>query len=131
MARFLLDENLPARAARLMSSFGYPMLAVGEIPELPRGSSDASIADWCGRHDVVWITVDRGILKDEAIVAAMIGSRTSVLLIPGKGMNARDYLRLLVNGCDRWERAIRDSRGPLRARIRRGGSLTPASLSPP
>lgn len=90
--RYLLDENLPARAAELMAAFGFPMLAVGGVAGLPRGSLDAEIARRCGENDAVWVTLDRGILKDREIAAAILGSKTSILLLPAKGMRMRDYL---------------------------------------
>ena len=46
-----------------MSHFGFPFLAVGGLRELPRGSADVEIARWCGENDVVWVILDRGILR--------------------------------------------------------------------
>ena len=82
-----------------MSHFGFPFLAVGGLRELPRGSADVEIARWCGENDVVWVTLDRGILKDREIAAAIVAFRTSILLLPVKGMRMRDYLRLSATAC--------------------------------
>ena len=134
MPRFLLDENLPPRAAELMSLFGFPMLAVGGLAELPRGTTDIEIARWCGENDVVWMTLDRGILKDREIAAAIVRWRTSILLLPVKGMRMRDHLALLVSRFDRIEQTVERERVRGRAfrfRMTKRGSLTPIDVSVP
>jgi len=131
VARYLLDENLPARAAELLSAFGFDFVAVGQVPELPKGSTDEAIARWCGRNRVVWVTLDRGILKDRAIVAAIAGARTSLLLLRASGMTARDYLRLFVCRFDRVERRVDEAhaRGePIRLRHGRRGGIDEINL---
>lgn len=130
MTRFLLDENLPPRAAELLAAFGFPFVSVAEIPELGRGSSDEAIARWCGKNGVVWVTLDRGVLKDHAIVAAIAQARTSLLLLSGKGVTVRDYLRLFVCRFDRVERRFEEAaqKGrPLRLRQGRRGGITEIS----
>jgi predicted nuclease of predicted toxin-antitoxin system len=132
VARFLLDENLPARAADLLSAFEYPFVAVGPgIAELPRGTSDVEIANWCGANGAVWVTLDLGILKDQAIVTAIAAAGTSVLLLPSKGVNARDHLRFLVCRYEVIEQRVREAerRGrPFRARLQKRGSIQDISI---
>lgn len=126
--RFLLDENLPPRAAELLAHFGFPVLGVGLVDELPRGTPDARIAHWCAATHVVWITVDRDPRKDSIVSAAVVAAGTSVLLLLlGKGMRLRGYLLLLVRGLEhwRWERLVDEGKQPYRARVTRNGKLAP------
>jgi predicted nuclease of predicted toxin-antitoxin system len=123
VARYLLDENLPPRAAELLSAFGFPFVSVVDVRDLGRGSTDEEIARWCGKNGVVWITLDRGVLKDAAIIAAIAQARTSVLLLAAKGMTTRDYLRLFVCRFDRIDRRFDDAFSQQRAlRLRQGRS---------
>ena len=117
-----------------MSLFGFPVVGVGGVRELPRGSTDVEIARWCGENDVVWMTLDRGILKDREIAAAIVRWRTSILLLPVKGMRMRDHLALLVSRFDRIEQAVERERGRgrlFRCRMTKRGSLTPIDVSVP
>jgi predicted nuclease of predicted toxin-antitoxin system len=121
VARFLLDENLPPRAAELLRAFGFDFVAVGEPGLPPKASSDADIARWCGANGVVWVTLDRGVLKGQAIAAAVAQARTSVLLLSARGMTARDYLYLFVVRYDRLQLAYDEaSRAGRAARFRQG-----------
>ena len=84
------------------------------------------IARWCGENDVVWMTLDRGILKDREIAAAIVRWRTSILLLPVKGMRMRDHLALLVSRFDRIEQAVERERARGRAfrfRMTKRGSM--------
>jgi predicted nuclease of predicted toxin-antitoxin system len=131
VAGYLLDENLPARAAELLSAFGFDFVAVGDFADLPTGSTDEAIARWCGARRIVWVTLDRGILKDRAIVAAIASARTSLLLLRATGMTARDYLRLFVCRFDRVERRFDEAHANGRAlRLRQGrrGGITEISI---
>ena len=78
--------------------------------------------------------LDRGILKDREIAAAIVGSRTSLLLLPAKGMRMRDYLSLLVTRFDRIEQAVereRSRRRPFRCRIAKRGGLSAIDVTVP
>jgi predicted nuclease of predicted toxin-antitoxin system len=125
VARFLLDENLPPRAAELLRLFGFDFVAVGEPGLPPKSSSDADIARWCGANGVVWVTLDRGVLKDQAIAAAVTQARTSILLLAARGMTARDYLYLFVARYNRlqqtFERELQEGRVARYRQGRRGG----------
>jgi len=117
----------------LMAVFGFPTIAVGAVPDLPRGTRDAEIATWCGANGAVWITLDRGILKDREIVRAILDSKTSLLLLPARGMRSRDYLELLVCRFRRFEDALQNARArrrPLRARVRKAGSVVEITVGP-
>jgi predicted nuclease of predicted toxin-antitoxin system len=130
--RFVLDENLPLRAAELLAAFGFPFTSTIEVADLGRGASDEAIARWCGKNRVVWVTLDRGVLKDEAIVAAIAQARTNLILLSAKGMTARDYLRLFVCRFDRIERRFEEAAQLDRAlRLRQGrrGGISEISSS--
>jgi predicted nuclease of predicted toxin-antitoxin system len=124
--QFLLDENLPPKAAELLALFGYPFLAVGGPAEVPRGSSDADIARWCGANGVVWVTLDRGFLKNAEIARAVETGGTSVLLMRSKGVTVRDHLWFLVCRFDRLLQRVEGTRQrgrPFRARVRKRGAI--------
>lgn len=110
----------------------FPFTSTIEIADLGRGASDEAIARWCGKNRVVWVTLDRGVLKDEAIVAAIAQARTNLILLSAKGMTARDYLRLLVCRFDRIERRFEEAAQLDRAlRLRQGrrGGISEISSS--
>lgn len=132
MPRFLLDENLPLQAARLLDAFGFPVVGIGDGWELPRGSSDVTIARWCGENDVVWITIDQDPRKDPVVAAAVVDAGTSVIIVPGSGMTMRRHLVFLARGFEDWdwERQVEAGRRPFRARARRRGRLIEFTVAP-
>ena len=72
--------------------------------------------------------------QDREIAAAIVAFRTSILLLPVKGMRMRDYLSLLVSRFDRIEQAVERERVRGRAtrlRMTRRGGLKPIDVAVP
>jgi hypothetical protein len=122
--RFLLDENLPRRAAALLSDFDYPFIGVGDEGAPTLGSSDAEIVPWCAKNGAVLVTLDHG-RKSPEILKMLRTSGASALFLDPR-MRMRDHLRILVcrydDLCRKIEKDWTESK-PFRARVAKRGGI--------
>jgi hypothetical protein len=87
--RFLLDENLPRSAARILRDAGHEVVAVVESPM--RGEKDPELLRVCNEENRVFITLDVGIRLTGGTL------RTgAVLLRPPREFDAADVEELLL-----------------------------------
>ena len=87
--RFLLDENLPRSAARILRDAGHEVVAVVESPL--RGEKDPELLRVCNDEDRVFITLDVGIRLTGGTL-----DTGAVLLRPPKEFDAVDVEQLLL-----------------------------------
>jgi hypothetical protein len=86
--RFLLDENLPKSAARLLQDAGHDVVAV--VDSTLRGTKDPDLLRICSTDNRVFITLDTGIrLTGGALETG------AVLLRPPPEFDAGDVEALL------------------------------------
>jgi predicted nuclease of predicted toxin-antitoxin system len=82
---FLVDENLPARLARELTSQGLPSQHVSELPML-RSAADEEIVACAARETLVLVTKDRDLWfvtrvpasQDVGIVVVRLSDRLSI-----------------------------------------------------
>lgn len=87
--RFLLDENLPRSAARILRDAGHEVVAV--VESAMRGEKDPELLRVCNRENRVFVTLDVGIrLTGGALTTG------AVLLRPPKEFDASDIEQLLL-----------------------------------
>lgn len=86
--RFLLDENLPRSAARILRDAGHEVVAVVDSPL--RGEKDPELLRVCNDEDRVFITLDVGIRLTSGAL-----NTGAVLLRPPKEFGASDVEELL------------------------------------
>jgi uncharacterized protein with PIN domain len=87
--RFLLDENLPRSAARILRDAGHDVLAV--VESLLRGQKDPQLLQVSNDEDRIFITLDGGIRLTGGSL-----NTGAVLLRPAREFDAADVEQLLL-----------------------------------
>lgn len=92
--RFLLDENMPGRAAAALRQRGHEVLLVGEAGL--RGADDERVVEFCNEKGLILITLDVGV--------SLLASRltTGLLLVRApRGFGPTEVTKLLEDALDR------------------------------
>ena len=92
MKRIVLDQGLPATAARILRDLGWDAVHVREIAM--HEATDAEILDYAARESRVAITLDRDFPQILALTAA---THPSVFLIRQQRLRAPELVALIVS----------------------------------
>jgi len=111
--RFVLDENLPKRAAQALGLVGYP---VDTFPEDKRGTKDPELLRWMAQKNYIWVTKDLGAQREHGVLMKKLG--VSVIWLRGhvgreSALAARDVHLLLTTKLDSLLRQFESACGPL------------------
>lgn len=82
---FLFDEQISPRVSRALREMGEPVNHVHDVAELGRGAKDPQILPYCGKFEIVLVTLDRQILKTPHLRALLTEHQVGAFFLRGGG----------------------------------------------
>jgi predicted nuclease of predicted toxin-antitoxin system len=106
---FLFDENIPPPFAKALQLAGYRVMSVEELGL--RGLDDAELIEYCGDHDLVWVTNDLDARKRAAYGEQIQRHRVSATFLApprAKHWSSKEQFEVLARNIRTLEIRYRD-----------------------
>lgn len=131
---FLFDEQISPRISGALKLMGEPVLHVGEVQELGRGTPDAAILPYCGSNGLALVTLDRRMLDTPHLHALIHEYSVGAFFVVGQSRKSTPspwlILKTLVRQWEEMKRIADGEARPFMKEVRPSGSIKTTGWKP-